>query len=120
MRAETGEEGRLTPGQLAELIHLVDTGVVSGSAAKQVLEAGFRSGKDPRALVEELGLGQVSDVAALEEAVGTVIGANPAAVADYRGGKLGALNFLKGQVMKATRGKANPGVVEELLRKRLG
>jgi len=119
LRSETGEEGRVTPRQLAELIRLVDTGAVSSSAAKQVLETGFRTGKDPRALVDQLGLGQVSDVAALEEAVVSVIGANPAAVDDYRGGKLGTLNFLKGQVMKATLGKANPGMVEDLLRKHL-
>ncbi len=119
LRADSGLEGQLAPEHLAQLIRLVDEGAVSGSAAKQVLEGSFRTGKDPRALVHELGLGQVSDTAALEESVLAAIEANPAAVADYRAGKATAINFLKGQVMKASRGKANPAVAEELLRQHL-
>jgi aspartyl-tRNA(Asn)/glutamyl-tRNA(Gln) amidotransferase subunit B len=74
------------------------------------------TGKAPRVLVDELGLGQVSDSSALEAAVRAAIEANPAAVADYRSGKATAINFLKGQVMKTTRGKANPATAEELLK----
>ena len=70
-------------------------------------------------MVEELGLAQVSDASALEEAVRAAIEANPAAVADYKAGKGTAINFLKGQVMRATKGKANPAVAEDLLRKYL-
>jgi len=66
-----------------------------------------------------LGLGQVSDATALETTVRDILSANPAPVADYRSGKLTAINFLKGQVMKATRGKANPAVAEELLKRLL-
>jgi aspartyl-tRNA(Asn)/glutamyl-tRNA(Gln) amidotransferase subunit B len=66
-----------------------------------------------------MGLAQVSDAGALEEAVKAAIEANPAAVADYKAGKATAINFLKGQVMRATRGKANPAVAEDLLRKHL-
>jgi aspartyl-tRNA(Asn)/glutamyl-tRNA(Gln) amidotransferase subunit B len=119
LRSEHGEDGRLGPAQLAELIGLVDSGAVNSSAAKQVLEAGFRTGTAPSTLVAELGLGQVSDTGALEAAVREVVAAQPGAVADYRSGKAGAINFLKGQVMKATKGKANPAVVEQLLREAL-
>ena len=106
----------LDPGHLAALIRLVDDGTISIAAARQVLPEVLRTGKAPRALVDELGLAQVSDSSALEAAVHDAIQANPAAVADYRAGKVSAINFLKGQVMKASRGKANPAVVEDLLR----
>jgi aspartyl-tRNA(Asn)/glutamyl-tRNA(Gln) amidotransferase subunit B len=120
LRWETADGGRLQPRQLAQLIRLVDDGTVSSSAARQVLATVYQTGKDPRSVVDELGLAQVSDVSALEEAARAAIEANPAAAADYRAGKTTAMNFLKGQVMKATRGKANPAVAEELLRKLLG
>jgi aspartyl-tRNA(Asn)/glutamyl-tRNA(Gln) amidotransferase subunit B len=118
-RLRSDHEGQLTPAHLAELIALVDSGAVNVSAARQVLEAAFNTGKSPRALVDEMGLAQVSDAGALEEAVKAAIEANPAAVADYKAGKATAINFLKGQVMRATRGKANPAVAEDLLRKHL-
>ena len=109
----------LEPKHLAELIRLVDDGVIGISAARQVLPEVYRTGKSPRGLIDEMGLAQVSDNAALEEAARTAIEANPAAVADYTSGKDSAINFLKGQVMKATRGKANPQIVEKVLRKLL-
>src|SRR5216684_1068411 len=109
----------LQPEHLAELIRLVDDGVIGISAARQVLPEVQRTGKSPRGLIEELGLAQVSDTSALEDAAREAIELNPAAVADYKSGKETAINFLKGQVMKATRGKANPAVAEELLRKLL-
>jgi len=118
--ARLPSNGRLEPRHLAELIALVDRGTLGSSAARQLLPEVFRTGKAPTALVEELGLAQVSDTAELEAAVRSVVDANPAAVADYRAGKATAINFLKGQVMKQTRGKANPAVAEELLRKLLG
>jgi aspartyl-tRNA(Asn)/glutamyl-tRNA(Gln) amidotransferase subunit B len=104
---------------LAELIGMLDTGVIGITAARQVLTEVSTTGKGPRKLVDELGLAQVSDSAALEEAARAVIDANPAAVADYKSGKLTAINRLKGELMKATRGKANPAVAEELLHKLL-
>lgn len=116
LRADSGEEGQLTPENLARLIQLVDAGSIGGSAAKQVLEGSFQTGKAPQALVDELGLAQVSDTRSLEGAVREALAAQPAAVADYRAGKASAINFLKGQVMKATRGTANPSVIEKLLR----
>jgi aspartyl-tRNA(Asn)/glutamyl-tRNA(Gln) amidotransferase subunit B len=109
----------LDPEHLAELIRLVDAGVIGISAARQVLPEVYRSGRRPSALIEELGLAQVSDVSALEEAARVTIEANPAAVADYRSGKVAAINRLKGQLIKASGGKANPAVAEELLRKLL-
>jgi len=109
----------LEAGHLAELLKLVDDGVIGISVARQVLPTVYATGRAPRAIVEEQGLGQVSDTGALEQTVRSVLAANPAPVADYRAGKLTAINFLKGQVMKASRGKANPGVVEELLKQLL-
>jgi aspartyl-tRNA(Asn)/glutamyl-tRNA(Gln) amidotransferase subunit B len=80
----------------------------------------FLTGRAPASVVQEQGLAQVSDSSALEEAARAVIEANPAAVADYKSGKLTAINRLKGELMKATRGKANPAVAEEVLRNLLG
>jgi aspartyl-tRNA(Asn)/glutamyl-tRNA(Gln) amidotransferase subunit B len=117
---DSGENGHVLEAKhLAELIRLVDDGVIGISAARQVLPEVQRTGQSPRALVEELGLAQVSDSSALEQAALQAIESNPAAVADYKSGKDTAINFLKGQVMKATRGKANPQIVEALLRKLL-
>jgi aspartyl-tRNA(Asn)/glutamyl-tRNA(Gln) amidotransferase subunit B len=120
LHGESGEDGHvLDPKHLAELIGLVDGGVIGISAARQVLPEVYRTGKGPRGLVQEMGLAQVSDSSALEQAARAAIEANPAAVADYKSGKETAINFLKGQVMKATRGKANPQVAEDVLRKLL-
>jgi aspartyl-tRNA(Asn)/glutamyl-tRNA(Gln) amidotransferase subunit B len=117
----TGNDGRvLKPEHLAELIRLVDDGVIGISAARQVLPEVYRTGKRPAGLIDELGLAQVSDITALQEAARAAIEANPAAVADYKSGKAAAIFFLKGQVMKATRGKANQAVAEDLLRELLG
>lgn len=119
LRSESADNGHLEARHLAELIGLVDSGTIGISAARQVLPEVLRTGQSPSTLVEQLGLAQVSDTAALEEAVRAAIAANPAAVADYRAGKASAINFLKGQVMKATRGKANPSIVETILRQQL-
>jgi len=118
LRGETDGHA-LDPQHLADLIHMVDAGEIGSSAARQVLPHVYESGRSPRSLVEELGLAQVSDSSELESIVTTVISQNPAPVADYRNGKLTAINFLKGQVMKASRGKANPNVAEELLKQHL-
>ena len=118
-RLRVDSELVLKAEHLAELIRLVDEGAIGISAARQLLPPLIETGKAPLALVDELGLAQVSDSAALEDAVRGTIQANPSAVTDYRAGKATAINFLKGQVMKSTRGKANPAVAEELLRKLL-
>jgi aspartyl-tRNA(Asn)/glutamyl-tRNA(Gln) amidotransferase subunit B len=119
LHGEAADGHALEPNHLAELIRLVDNGVIGISAARQLLPDVYATSTSPRALVEERGLAQVSDSAELEQAVREVLNANPAAVADYRAGKVSAINFLKGQVMKATRGKANPGVAEDLLHRLL-
>ena len=123
LQKEGGDEegtGRLPPAEhLAELLRLIDRGAVSGTAAKQVFEEMYRTGRAPTAIVEALGLAQVSDAGELSGVVAEVIAANPQPVADYRSGKSAALGRLVGQVMKATRGRANPGLVNELLRKQL-
>ena len=106
----------LNPAHLAELIRLVDDDVIGISAARQLLPSLHTSGRPPAALVAELNLGQVSDAATLEQAARAAITSNPAAVADYKNGKTTAINFLKGQVMKNTQGKANPAVAESLLK----
>lgn len=120
LRGEREEMGLLLPQQLAQLIRMVDDSQLSSSAARQVCEQVFRAGGDPEAVAIELGLTQVSDQSLILDAVRATIEGNPAAAADYRAGKTSTINFLKGQVMKQTRGQANPAVAEELLRKCLG
>jgi aspartyl-tRNA(Asn)/glutamyl-tRNA(Gln) amidotransferase subunit B len=105
--------------ELAVLIGLVDRGSISRSNAKEVLEAHATDGRPIAAIVAERGLRQISDTEAVGKAVDEVIGANPTAVADYRAGKVQAVGFLVGQVMKATRGQANAAVVQAALRERL-
>lgn len=110
---------KIQPSQLPQLIKLVDDGKISGKIAQEVFADMFETGEAPAAIVDKKGLAQVSDTGALEAICDEVIGANPKSAEDFRAGKAAALNFLKGQVMKATRGKANPAVVGELLEKKL-
>lgn len=107
------------PEDLAELLTLVDDGTISGKIAKTVFEEMFATGRKAKEIVQEKGLVQITDESALARVVEEVIAANPEAVADYRSGKEKALAFLVGQVMKATKGKANPGLVNRLLKERL-
>ncbi|CCO09252.1 Asp-tRNA(Asn)/Glu-tRNA(Gln) amidotransferase subunit GatB [Desulforamulus hydrothermalis] len=110
---------KITPGRLAALLKLIDQGTISGKIAKTVFEEMFANGKDPETIVQEKGLVQISDAGALAAVVEEVMAANPKSVQDYLGGKTQAIGFLVGQVMKATRGKANPDLVNKLLRERL-
>jgi len=112
--------GLAGPAHLVELIGLVDDGTVSGAGAKQALEEAYATGDPIGAIVERKGLRQVSDTGALGSAVDEAIAANPDVVEKFRGGNEGVLGFLVGQVMKASGGAANPKVVQELLRERLG
>ncbi|MGH9519888.1 MAG: Asp-tRNA(Asn)/Glu-tRNA(Gln) amidotransferase subunit GatB, partial [Terriglobales bacterium] len=111
---------RVRPAHIAELVALIDEGVISGKIAKEVFAAMVERGEPPRLLVEALGLRQISDTGALEAMIDQVIAANPAQVGQYRGGKTALLAFFVGQVMKASRGQAQPALVNELLRKKLG
>lgn len=110
---------KFKPEALIELVNLVDSKTISSSAAQQVFAEMFDTGKDPAAIVQEKGLAQVSDTGAIEKLCDEAIAANPKSVADYKAGKVAALNALKGQVMKLSKGKANPGLVGEILEKKL-
>jgi aspartyl-tRNA(Asn)/glutamyl-tRNA(Gln) amidotransferase subunit B len=113
------EAARITPVQMADIIGLVEGATISGSAAKQVFDEVFETGQEPKAVVEEKGLAQVSDEGAIMEAVQKILDASPDQVKQYRDGNEKVLGFFVGQVMKATKGKANPKVVNEILRKLL-
>ena len=110
---------KFKPEQLLELIALVEAKTISNSAAQEVFAEMFVSGKAPAAIVQEKGLAQVSDTGAIEKIADEVIAANPGPAADFKAGKVAALNFLKGQVMKLSKGKANPGVAGEILERKL-
>ena len=109
----------ITPKQLAEIIALIDAKTISTGAGKQVFEILFHQGGDPKKIVEEKGLAQVSDDSALEQWADEAIANNPKPVEEYKAGNAGAINFLMGQVMKASRGKANPGAVMQMLKEKL-
>jgi aspartyl-tRNA(Asn)/glutamyl-tRNA(Gln) amidotransferase subunit B len=111
---------RFTPEQLGSILELVDKGVISNNAGKDVFAEMFRTGKDPQAIIGEKGLAQVSDASAIEAVVDDVLAKNPGEVEKYRSGKKNVLGFFVGQVMKAMKGKGNPGIVNELLKKKLG
>jgi len=107
------------PAYLAKLVALLDKGVINGPTAKKVFEEMFDSGKDPEAIVKEQGLEVLNDESLLLQVVEKVIQENPNSVADYKKGKKKAIGFLVGQAMKATKGKANPQLLNELLVKKL-
>ncbi|HEY9510259.1 MAG TPA: Asp-tRNA(Asn)/Glu-tRNA(Gln) amidotransferase GatCAB subunit B, partial [Verrucomicrobiae bacterium] len=110
---------RFKPESLLELVSLVENKTISSSAAQQVFAEMFETGKSPALIVQEKGLAQVSDTGAIEKFCDEAIAANPNPVADYKAGKLAALNSLKGQVMKLSKGKANPALVGEILERKL-
>jgi aspartyl-tRNA(Asn)/glutamyl-tRNA(Gln) amidotransferase subunit B len=114
------ESAALAPAGFAALLRLVDEGRVTAKSARSLLPELLLAGGDPAALVRERGLEAVSDAGALEAAVGEAIAANEKAVAAYRAGDAKSLNFLMGQVMRRTGGKADPARVRELLAERLG
>jgi aspartyl-tRNA(Asn)/glutamyl-tRNA(Gln) amidotransferase subunit B len=109
----------VAPERLGELVALIRKGEISGKIAKEVFGKMFASGEAAPAIVEREGLKQISDTGALEQIVDQVLQQNARQVEQYRSGKATVLGFLVGQVMKASRGQANPGVVNELLRKKL-
>ncbi|MCX7712543.1 MAG: Asp-tRNA(Asn)/Glu-tRNA(Gln) amidotransferase subunit GatB [Chthoniobacterales bacterium] len=109
----------VSPEGLLELVDTIESGVISGRQGKEVFAEMFATGKRASQIIEEKGLKQLSDVGALEVLCEQVIRDNPGPVADYRAGKAAAINFLKGQVMKLSKGKANPSVVSEILEKKL-
>jgi len=110
---------RIRPDDLGELIKLIVSGAISGKIAKDVFEKMWASGDGAKAIVEREGLTQVSDTGALEAAIKEVLAQSPDQVATYKKGKTGTIGWFVGQVMKKTGGKANPALVNELLKKAL-
>ncbi|MFL5394733.1 MAG: Asp-tRNA(Asn)/Glu-tRNA(Gln) amidotransferase subunit GatB [Myxococcales bacterium] len=110
---------KFQPGQIAEVFRMQDEGTLSSTAAKEVLAELIQTGKPPAQIVQEKGLSQVSDEAALEAVVVSVLAKNPAEVERYKGGKKNLLGFFVGQAMKELKGKGNPGVLNALFKKRL-
>lgn len=109
----------MKPEALAELARIVDQGLISAKIASDIFGDIFESGIMPEAYVKEKGLVQISDTSAIEEAVDAVIAANPSEVEAFKGGKTKLISFFVGQIMRATKGKANPALVNELLAKKL-
>jgi aspartyl-tRNA(Asn)/glutamyl-tRNA(Gln) amidotransferase subunit B len=107
----------ILPDELTGLLQLIDDGAISAKTAKTVFDEMAASGKTARAIVQEKGLAQICDAGAIEDVVLKVLEANPKEVEAYRGGKTKLIGFFVGEVMKATRGRANPKAVNELLRK---
>jgi aspartyl-tRNA(Asn)/glutamyl-tRNA(Gln) amidotransferase subunit B len=109
----------IPPEALDELVNLIDTGKISGKQGKEVFAEMFASGKPAAAIVQEKGIEQLSDTGAIEVFCDQVIAANPKPAADFRAGNAASLNFLKGQVMKLSKGKANPQLAGEILERKL-
>ena len=109
----------VTPKLLADLLALMEKGTISGKIAKTVFDEMWQTGKEPARIVEEKGLVQVSDTGAIETIVDEIMAANRGQVEEFRGGKEKVLGFFVGQVMKASKGKANPAVVNDILMKKL-
>lgn len=125
LQSALAQEGRamadcpIPPAALDELVNLIDRGKISGKQAKEVFAEMFASGKSAALIVQEKGIEQLSDSAAIEALCDQVIADNPKPVADFKGGNLSSLNFLKGQVMKLSKGTANPALVGEILERKL-
>jgi aspartyl-tRNA(Asn)/glutamyl-tRNA(Gln) amidotransferase subunit B len=114
------EESPVSAGRLAELLRLISAGTISGKLGKEIFAKMFASGRAAAEIMAAEGLAQISDAGELEKIIDDVLAANPKQVEQYRGGKKGVLGFFVGQVMKQTRGQANPAVVNEVLGRKLG
>jgi aspartyl-tRNA(Asn)/glutamyl-tRNA(Gln) amidotransferase subunit B len=109
----------VTPQHLAELLRLIDAGTISGKIAKTVFDEMWQTGQEPAKIVADKGLVQVSDTGEIEKIIDDVMAANQGQVEEFRGGKEKVFGFFVGQVMRASKGKANPALVNELLLKKL-
>ena len=112
-------ESPVKPEKLAALLNLIGDDKISGRIAKEVFQDMWQTGKDPEVIVEEKGLVQISDTGELEAIADKVIADNPQMVEQYKAGKDKLFGFFVGQVMKATGGKANPKIINEILKKKL-
>lgn len=113
------QDARIKPALLAKMLDLLNDGTISGKMAKTVFEEMFASGQDPQTIIKEKGLVQISDAGALQPLIDEIVNNNPKVLQDYKNGKEKAFGFFVGQIMKATRGQANPEMVNQLLRERL-
>ena len=113
------EECPVTPQQLGKMFRLMEQGTISGKIAKQVFEEMYETGTSPEEIVRREGLEQVSDEAAISSIIDQVLAANPDSVEKYQQGKTKVFGFLVGQVMKETKGKANPTIVNRILQEKL-
>jgi aspartyl-tRNA(Asn)/glutamyl-tRNA(Gln) amidotransferase subunit B len=109
----------ITAKSLADMIRLIEEGAISGKMAKEIVDDMYKTGKSPQTIIEEKGMVQITDEGELIKSITSIIEANPGQLSDYRGGKEKLFGFFVGQVMKATQGKANPQLVNELLKKML-
>jgi aspartyl-tRNA(Asn)/glutamyl-tRNA(Gln) amidotransferase subunit B len=125
LQSALAREGRtiagcpIPPVALDELVNLIDRGKISGKQAKEVFAEMFVSGKTAAAIVEDKGIEQLSDPTVIEALCDQVIAANPKPVMDFKAGNMASLNFLNGQVMKLSKGKANPVIAAEILERKL-
>ena len=119
LSGESISDVKIAPPRLAELQTMVDDGTLSATMAKTVFEKMYESGRAPREIAQSEGLAQISDESAVESAVADAIAANPEAAQAYLDGKRQAMGFLIGQVMKATRGKANPRIASRVAQEKL-
>ena len=113
------EDLSFSPENLAKLILLVEAGTINGGVAKEVFEQIFTNNIDPEKYVKEKGLNQVNDEGELRATIEQIISENPQSIEDYNNGKVQAIGFLVGQTMKAMKGKANPGMVNQILKELL-
>ena len=113
------EQSPIAPAALVGLLRRIDDGTISGKIAKEVFERMWETGAGADQIIEQDDRRQISDTGEIERIVDAIISANQAQVAEYRAGKEKAFNFLVGQVMKASKGKANPAQVNEMLKKKL-
>ncbi len=114
------KDSPVSPENLGRLVELVSTNVINGKTAKDVFAIMAETGENPEKIVEEKGLKQVTDTSAIEAVIDEVLASSPENVAAYQGGKQGLFGWFVGQVMKASKGKANPGIVNKLLKEKLG
>ena len=110
---------KFQPQAILDIVELVDHRTISSSAAQKVFSEMFERGGSPQEIVERMGLAQVSDTGEIEAFCDQAIAAHPGPAADYKAGKAAALNFLKGQVMKLSKGKANPVMAGQILERKL-
>jgi len=114
------EQSPITPKMLSEMLRMITDGTISGKIAKDVFAEMEATGKDPQTVVREKGLVQITDVGAIEKQIGEILSQNPEQVAGYKAGKTKLMGFFVGEVMKATKGKANPALVNKILKDKLG